>query len=49
MNLKDQLSLQQMYDRQIRASKTALQLKDEELEQAKNVIKKQNKIIKERK
>ncbi len=47
MNLKDQLTLQQMYDSQIRASKTAMQLKEEELQKAYKTIKTQNKRIKE--
>lgn len=46
MNLKEQLQIQRMYDRQANVNKTALELKEEDMLKLKKEIKKQKHIIK---
>lgn len=48
-NLKDQLRIQRMYNDQIKAQKTAMDLKNEELAQANKKLKQQKKIIEQAK
>ena len=45
MNLKDQLAIQQMYSNQVRANKTEVELKQDEIAKLQNKVRQQNHVI----